>query len=65
MNAKLNALIAAEIGVDDGSFLPFKDFVDWGNAGQHQSLAERRASFRDRARSERLMRRAGTLARSG
>ncbi|MPZ31210.1 MAG: hypothetical protein GEV13_09485 [Rhodospirillales bacterium] len=32
MNAKLNALIAAEIGVDDGSFLPFKDFVDWGKA---------------------------------
>jgi arylsulfatase A-like enzyme len=32
MNAKLNALIAAEIGVDDGSFLPFRDFVDWGKA---------------------------------
>ena len=32
MNAKLNALIAAEIGVDDGSFLPFKDFIDWGKA---------------------------------
>ena len=32
MNTKLNALIAAEIGVDDGSFLPFKDFVDWGKA---------------------------------
>ncbi len=32
MNAKLNALIAVEIGVDDGSFLPFKDFVDWGAA---------------------------------
>ena len=32
MNAKLNALIAAEIGVDDGRFLPFKDFVDWGKA---------------------------------
>jgi len=33
MNAKLNALIANEIGVDDGSFLPFKDFIDWGKAG--------------------------------
>ena len=32
MNAKLNALIAAEIGVDDGSFLPFKDFIDWATA---------------------------------
>ncbi len=32
MNAKLNALIAAEIGVDDGSFLPFDDFIDWGKA---------------------------------
>ena len=32
MNAKLNALIAAEIGVDDGSFLPFKDFIDWDKA---------------------------------
>jgi arylsulfatase A-like enzyme len=32
MNAKLNALIATEIGVDDGSFLPFKDFIDWGKA---------------------------------
>ena len=32
MNTKLNALIAAEIGVDDGSFLPFKDFVDWDTA---------------------------------
>ncbi|WP_247658084.1 sulfatase-like hydrolase/transferase [Aquabacter sp. L1I39] len=25
LNAKLNGLIAAEVGVDDGSFLPFKD----------------------------------------
>ena len=33
MNAKLNALIAAEIGVDDGSFLPLKDWIDWGKAG--------------------------------
>jgi arylsulfatase A-like enzyme len=32
MNEKLNALIASEIGVDDGSFLPFKDFIDWGTA---------------------------------
>jgi arylsulfatase A-like enzyme len=32
MNAKLNALIAAEIGVDDGSFMPFKDFIDWSKA---------------------------------
>jgi arylsulfatase A-like enzyme len=34
LNDKLNALIAAEIGVDDGSFLPFKDFIDWGPATQ-------------------------------
>ena len=32
MNEKLNGLIAREIGVDDGSFMPFKDFVDWGKA---------------------------------
>ena len=32
MNAKLNALIAAEIGVDDGSFLPLKDWIDWDKA---------------------------------
>jgi len=32
MNAKLNTLITNEIGVDDGSFLPFKDFIDWGKA---------------------------------
>ena len=25
-------LIANEIGVDDGSFLPFKDFIDWDTA---------------------------------
>ena len=30
--AKLNALIAREIGVDDGSFLPLKDWIDWKNA---------------------------------
>jgi len=34
MNDKLNALIAAEIGVDDGSFLPFSDFIDWGKAAK-------------------------------
>ena len=33
MNAKLNALIAGEIGVDDGSFLPLKDWIDWDKAG--------------------------------
>ena len=33
MNAKLNALIANEIGVDDGSFLPLKDWIDWDKAG--------------------------------
>jgi len=33
MNAKLNALIANEIGVDDGSFLPLKDWIDWSRAG--------------------------------
>ncbi|MCA0303301.1 MAG: sulfatase-like hydrolase/transferase [Proteobacteria bacterium] len=32
MNGKLNAAIAREIGVDDGSFLPFRDFIDWGKA---------------------------------
>jgi hypothetical protein len=32
MNAKLNTLITTEIGVDDGSFLPYKDFIDWGKA---------------------------------
>jgi hypothetical protein len=32
MNAKLNSLIANEIGVDNGSFLPFKDFIDWRKA---------------------------------
>ena len=33
MNTKLNALIAREIGVDDGSFLPLKNFIDWNTAG--------------------------------
>ena len=32
MNAKLNALIAVEIGVDDGGFLPLKDWIDWDKA---------------------------------
>jgi hypothetical protein len=32
LSDKLNALIAAEIGVDDGAFLPFKGFIDWGPA---------------------------------
>jgi arylsulfatase A-like enzyme len=32
MNAKLNALIAAEIGVDDGNFLPLKDWINWDKA---------------------------------
>ena len=33
MNAKLNALIASEIGVDDGSFMRLKDWIDWDKAG--------------------------------
>ena len=33
MNAKLNGLIANEIGVDDGSFLPLKDWIDWDKSG--------------------------------
>ena len=32
MNAKLNALIAREIGIDDGSFLPLKDWINWNEA---------------------------------
>ena len=32
MNAKLNALIAREIGVDDGSFMPLKDWINWNDA---------------------------------
>jgi Sulfatase len=32
MNGKLNALIANEIGIDDGSFLPLKDWIDWDKA---------------------------------
>ena len=33
MNAKLNALIAREIGPDDGSFLPLKGWIDWDKTG--------------------------------
>ncbi|MDP1840166.1 MAG: sulfatase-like hydrolase/transferase [Reyranella sp.] len=33
MNAKLNALIAREIGTDDGSFMRLKDWIDWDKAG--------------------------------
>jgi arylsulfatase A-like enzyme len=33
MNAKLNALIAREIGADDGSFLPLKNWINWDKAG--------------------------------
>ena len=29
MNAKLNALIEREIGVDDGSFLPLTEWINW------------------------------------
>lgn len=32
MNAKLNALIAREIGVDDGSFLPLTSWINWDGA---------------------------------
>ena len=33
MNAKLNALIAREIGVDDGSFMDLKGWIDWNKTG--------------------------------
>lgn len=33
MNAKLAALIAREIGVDDGSFLPLTGWIDWDKTG--------------------------------
>jgi len=33
MNGKLAALIAREIGVDDGSFLPLKGWIDWDKTG--------------------------------
>ncbi len=32
MNAKLNTLIAREIGVDDGSFLKLQDWINWNDA---------------------------------
>ena len=32
MNLKLNALIEREIGKDDGSFLPFSDWINWNGA---------------------------------
>ena len=32
MNLKLNALIEREIGKDDGSFLPFGDWINWNGA---------------------------------
>ena len=32
MNAKLNQLIVREIGQDDGSFLPLKDWINWDHA---------------------------------
>ena len=32
MNAKLNALIAAEIGIDDGSFMQLDGWIDWDKA---------------------------------
>ena len=32
LNAKMNRVIAREIGVDDGSFLPLKRWINWGNA---------------------------------
>ena len=44
MNTKLNALIAAEIGVDDGSFLPLKDCIDWDKAGRPASISKWRAA---------------------
>jgi len=33
MNAKLNALIAREIGIDDGSFMDLKGWIDWNKTG--------------------------------
>ena len=38
MNDRLNALVAREIGVDDGSFLPFRDFIDWGRSATRSSI---------------------------
>lgn len=33
LNAKLNRLIASEIGVDDGSFMDLKGWINWDKAG--------------------------------
>jgi arylsulfatase A-like enzyme len=33
MNNKLNALIAAEIGTDDGGFMRLTDWINWNDAG--------------------------------
>ncbi len=33
MNAKLNAVIAREIGIDDGSFMELKGWIDWEKTG--------------------------------
>ncbi len=38
MNDRLNALIAREIGVDDGAFLPLRDFIDWGRSATRSSI---------------------------
>ncbi len=32
MNNKLNTLIKQEIGIDDGQFLPLKNWIDWSNS---------------------------------
>ena len=32
MNAKLNRLIANEIGVDDGSFMDLRGWINWDKA---------------------------------
>ena len=29
MNLKLKSLIESEIGIDDGSFLPLNDWINW------------------------------------
>ncbi len=33
MNTRLNALIAREIGTDDGSLMRLKDWIDWSKTG--------------------------------
>ncbi len=38
MNAKLNALIAREIGVDDGGFLPLRDWINWNEAKPESAI---------------------------